>query len=206
MPDTTRAPSATSPPNGLSSDAEFDRCYDAKIRRLSLQHWTPVRVAVRAAQLLTEAGATRILDVGSGVGKFCIIGALSTDAEFVGVERRGRLVRIARGAALHHGAHRATFVHANIDAFSFDGFSGIYLYNPFYEQISDLMVQIDGAIERSKTAYRHFVGSTTAKLAAMATPVAVATYNGFGGDMSPAFTLMAVEPAGSDRLELWVKI
>src|SRR5579872_1012394 len=110
----------------LRSDLDFDQVYDQAIRDLSLQHWTPVRVAARAAWLLTQHGATRILDVGSGVGKFCLVGASTTDASFVGVERRGHLVDIARGAATRLGISRVTFVHANVDTFSFEGFDGVY--------------------------------------------------------------------------------
>jgi len=205
MPESSRAVRAA-PPQILSSDVEFDRAYDKQIRELSQQHWTPVRVAARVADLLTRAGATRILDVGSGAGKFCIVGALSTDAEFVGVERRGYLVDIAKQTALRFGADRATFVHASADNFSFEGFDGVYLYNPFYEQISRFLVQIDGGIERSPLMYRHFVRSTMNKLAAMAPPVAVVTFNGFGGLMPPEYDFRGDEPAGNDQLELWVKM
>src|SRR5262245_2791350 len=90
----------------LGSDGSFDSVYDEEIRALSEEHWTPVAVAARAARILTFAGATRILDVGSGVGKFCIVGALCTAARFVGVERRHRLVSIARRAAAEMGAVR----------------------------------------------------------------------------------------------------
>lgn len=204
MPESSRAVRAA-PPQILSSDVEFDRAYDKQIRELSQQHWTPVRVAARVAHLLTRAGATRILDVGSGAGKFCIVGALSTDAEFVGVERRGYLVDIAKQTALRFGADRARFVHASADNFSFEGFDGVYLYNPFYEQISRFLVQIDGGIERSPLMYRHFVRSTMNKLAAMAPPVAVVTFNGFGGHMPPEYDFRGDEPAGNDQLELWVK-
>jgi hypothetical protein len=193
------------PINHLASDAEFDGVYDEDIRDLSGQHWTPVRVAVRAAKLLTRAGARRILDVGSGVGKFCIAGALSTDATYVGLERRGRLVEIARSAAAHYGAERATFIHGNLDDFSFAGFSGIYLFNPFYEHISALVVPIDETVERSPIKYEHLVHTTTAKLDKLDPPVAVVTYNGFGGPMPIMYTFVGEEPAGSDRLELWVK-
>ena len=205
MPESSRAVRAA-PPQILSSDVEFDRAYDKQIRELSQQHWTPVRVAARVADLLTRAGATRILDVGSGAGKFCIVGALSTDAEFVGVERRGYLVDIAKQTALRFGADRATFVHASADNFSFEGFDGVYLYNPFYEQISRFLVQIDSGIERSPLMYRHFVRSTMNKLAAMAPPVAVVTFNGFGGLMPPEYDFRGDEPAGNDQLELWVKM
>lgn len=200
-----RGERATTSPNILSSDLEFDRVYEKEIRKLSMQHWTPVGIAARAAALLTEAGATRILDVGSGVGKFCIVGALTTEAEFVGVERRPHLVEIARRTAAGFGATRATFVEGNADGFSFEGFDGIYLYNPFYEQISQFLVQIDDSIERSVLTFRHFVRSTTSKLAALAAPVAVMTYNGFGGDLSPEYSVIVSEPAGSDWLELWIK-
>lgn len=189
----------------LPSDAEFDRVYPEKIRQLSPLHWTPVTVAARAAALLAQAGATRILDVGSGVGKFCLVGAMVTSARFVGVERRKHLVDIAGGAATKLGISRVTFVHASIDQFRFEGFDGVYLYNPFYEQISTFLVQIDGAIERSALVYRDFVRSTMDKLAAMAPPVAVVTYNGFGGPMPPGYEFCGDEPAGNDQLELWVK-
>jgi len=189
----------------LASDSDFDKIYDAKSRKLSRQHWTPVWVAKRVARLLTEAGATRILDVGSGVGKFCIAGALSTGADFVGLERRSGLVDIARSAASELGATRATFVHADVDSFSFEGFDGIYLYNPFQEQISKFIVQIDDEVERSQAAYWHFVRATTAELAHLSTRAAVVTFNGFGGQMPPDYEFFGDEPAGNDRLELWVK-
>ncbi|HVR01143.1 MAG TPA: methyltransferase domain-containing protein [Polyangia bacterium] len=162
-------------------------------------------VAARAADLLTRAGATRILDVGAGVGKFCIVGALSTAAEFVGVERREGLVQVARRAAAQLGSTRATFVHANMDSFSFDGFEGVYLYNPFYEQISKFLPLIDRDVGRSVAAHRYFVRTTIEKLLAASPPLLVTAYHGFGGAMPPEFERMGAEPAGNDQLEMWIK-
>jgi SAM-dependent methyltransferase len=189
----------------LSSDVTFDALYEQRFRALSTQHWTPVRIARRAATLLTLCGAKRILDVGSGVGKFCIVGALTTNAEFVGVERRGYLVEVARHAAFRCGAKRASFDHANIDAFSFEGFDGVYLFNPFYELIGNLIEPIDGSTERSAALHRHFVRRTTEQLARMAAPVAVVTYGGFGGPMPPQYKFAGDEVGEGDQLELWVK-
>lgn len=205
-PATTRANATLSMNHFLGSDSEFDAIYDEKTRELSPQHWTPVRVAARAARLLTQAGASRILDVGSGAGKFCIVGALSTDAHFLGVERREHLVHIASTAATRLGATRATFVQADVATFSFEGFDGVYLYNPFHEQVSPFLMHIDTTLERSEDVYWHFVQRTTEKLAAMAAPVAVVTFNGFGGPMPPGYTFLGDEPAGCDRLELWLKL
>jgi SAM-dependent methyltransferase len=204
MPDTVFAVRSPAPLVGLS-DLDFDDLYEERIRRLSQQHWTPVRVAARAASLLVSAGATRILDIGSGVGKFCIVGDLTTDAEFVGVEQRSDLVGIARSAGASVGASKATFVHANVDSFSFDGFDGIYMYNPFYEHVSKLVIQIDHNIELSRLSFRKYVKTTIDKLAAMAPPVAVVMFHGFGGPMPPGYEFRGEEPAWNDRLELWTK-
>jgi hypothetical protein len=189
----------------LSSDAAFDRVYDAKVRALSQEHWTPVAVAARAARMLTDAGATQILDIGSGPGKFCIVGALCTDARFVGVERRQWLVGVAGQAAAEMGASRATFVHSNIDEFSFAGFDGVYLFNPFYEQISKYVEMIDDDVERSSRAHRYFVQKIEEKLRDAEPPVAVVTYNGFGGRIPMGYRYLGDEPAGNDRLQMWIK-
>ena len=72
----------------ISSDADFDALCGSEIRKLSRIHWTPCKVATLAAELLVKSPDDRILDVGSGAGKFCILGALHTPARFVGVEKR----------------------------------------------------------------------------------------------------------------------
>jgi SAM-dependent methyltransferase len=187
-------------------DDAFDAVYDRRIRGLSKRHWTPVAVAARAAQLLVEAGATRILDVGSGVGKFCLVGALRTNAELVGVERREDLVVVARDAAKKLGVARATFVHADVADFPFDGFDGVYLYNPFFEHVSRSLRLIDETVERSRAKYRHLVSTTLTKLATLSPPGAVVTFSGLGGRVPPdAFEFLGEEAAGNDWLELWVK-
>ena len=65
-------------------NAQFDRLLPFYWRRLSIMHWTPVHVARRAAQLLVTGPKTRVLDVGSGPGKFCLVGAMATLGHFTG--------------------------------------------------------------------------------------------------------------------------
>jgi hypothetical protein len=190
------------PRDGSSSDEAFDSVYDANIRGLARRHGTPVRVAARAAKILRQAGANRILDVRSGVGKFCIVGALVTEAEFVGVERRRDLVDAARATAVRYRARRVTFVQADIEAFSFQGIDGIYLHDPFFEPGGH---ELDGTTERSRALHARFVSATREKLAALPSPVAVVTYNGFGGRLPAPYELIGDEPAESDNLELWIK-
>ncbi len=65
------------------SDKTFDGVYPKSLQAISAGHFLPVAVAVRAAHLFEEANVQKVLDVGSGVGKFCVIGALCTKtAEF----------------------------------------------------------------------------------------------------------------------------
>src|SRR3954471_20676012 len=88
----------------LGADDEFDTVYSERVRSHSERHWTPVEVATRAADLLVASAYTRVLDVGSGAGKFCIVGALATrHGRFYGVEQRADLVHAAREAARHYG-------------------------------------------------------------------------------------------------------
>ena len=85
-----------------AEDAAFDSIYPPSIRAISRRYWTPVDVARRAALLFREAGVRRVLDVGSGVGKFVLVAAaVAPEVTFVGVEQRARLVEVlARAVAL----------------------------------------------------------------------------------------------------------
>ena len=70
------------------SNEAFDALYPPGIIALANRHWTPVAVARMAAQYLVSRPGEKILDIGSGVGKFCFVGAASTEGHFTGVEQR----------------------------------------------------------------------------------------------------------------------
>jgi SAM-dependent methyltransferase len=190
----------------LVSDQAFDRLYPTALRFLSFRYWTPVAVAARAAQLLAEAGATRVLDVGSGPGKFCITGALTQPVAFTGIERRPRLIEVARATAERTGAERARFVEADILRFPFARYDGFYIYNPFYEAVAPTALRIDDSVAHSPALYRQSVAGTARKLARLPIGVAVVTYHGLGGAMPSPYSRVHQETAGTDQLTLWVKI
>jgi SAM-dependent methyltransferase len=189
----------------LVADRTFDRVYPSELRFASRQHWTPLSVAARAARLLVEAGASRILDVGSGPGKFCITGALTTDAVFIGIERRPQLVQIASAVAFRLGASRARFIHADVLRYPFDRFDGLYLFNPFCECLAPDLMRIDDTVVFSPPLFQKSVLTTARKLARLPVGVAVATYHGFGGVMPQNYSCMHREAAGTDQLDLWIK-
>jgi SAM-dependent methyltransferase len=188
-----------------ATDAEFDRVYADWWRRLSPYHWTPVAVAKRAAKLLTAGGRKRVLDVGSGVGKFCIVGALTTAAEFVGVEQRLNLVVAAEVAAAQLGARRARFVNADFTALDFKEFDAFYVFNSFEEMVNLRVPAIDETTEMSPVRFRHCVLSLIEKLGDAPRGARLLTFFGYGGPRPPGYRLLRKEPAGDDALVLWQK-
>jgi SAM-dependent methyltransferase len=172
---------------------------------VSRWHWTPLAVARRAAALLANGGSPRILDVGSGVGKFCIAGALTTDAIFVGIEQRGRLVEAAREAASLCGAQRASFVHANMLEVDFADFDAFYFFNPFLELIDPAPFPIDRRIPLSSLRHREYVAASCSRLGEVKTGTRVVIYGGLGGEMPAGFSCELEETCYRDVLTLWIK-
>jgi hypothetical protein len=175
------------------------------MREKSELHFTPVEVARRAAELLADGPNTRILDVGSAVGKFCIVGAVTVpEAHFIGVERRRHLVSVAARLARRLELANVTF--ACIDAIEIDWshFDAFYLFNPFAEHLPNVP-SLDETIELDPEYFLFYVRFVRQRLAEARIGTRVVAYHGFGGDPPPGYMLLADEPAGTDRLELWLK-
>jgi SAM-dependent methyltransferase len=183
---------------------DFDRLMDAEARRLSAIHWTPTRVCHRAVQLLSVGEGDRVLDVGSGVGKLCVLGSLISHASFLGVEQRLPLVAQARRLAAYVGS-KAEFIHG--DAFDVDwsGFQAIYLYNPFDEARFASSWQIDGSIQTGVEVFDRLVHRTQLRLAGLAPGTRVVTFHGLGGPMPGGYERLVGEPIADGALELWTR-
>jgi SAM-dependent methyltransferase len=183
-----------------SLDDQFDRLLPEELRHLSSTHWTPVRAAVRAASLLSAGNRTRILDVGSGVGKVCAIGALSGQGIWVGVEQHPSLVEPAAELAGSLGvAQRTEFVQG--DAFSLDWtkFDALYLYNPFE---LPLFRGVPSGVSPAVQAER-----VQSRLAAMPNGARVVTLHGFGGVIPASYELLyhEVVPGVGLDLAMWIQ-
>lgn len=186
-------------------DEVFDAFLPPHIRRLSARHWTPVDVAVRAVELLVVRGGMKILDIGSGAGKFCLVGALCSDAIFVGVEQRPHLVELAAHLQRWLRIDRARFIHGNVAWMDWREYDGFYFFNPFFENVSDGLTHIDDTIELSARRRLEYIMATYARLLEARPGARVVTYHGFGGIMPNCYRKVHEEPAGTDVLELWVR-
>jgi hypothetical protein len=171
-------------------DREFDKVYPPFIERLSRVHWSPVAVAKRAAELLECGTDQTVLDVGAGVGKFCVVGALATPATFLGVEKRDRLVTIGQQLVQQHRVRRVELIQGDALALDWSRFDGLYLYNPFADSLPNEL-----SIRR-----------TEMKLWEVRPGARVVTYHGFGGEMPSVYRLLARELAGTDQVEVWQRM
>lgn len=157
---------------------------------------------MRAARLLAERPGARLLDIGAGVGKFCIVAAASVDARVKGIEHRERLVEIGRSAASRFGVD-VTFEHGTLAACDPEQVDGVYLFNPFAENLCSPDDHIDGTVELSERRFVRDIAATRKLLRAARLGTRVVTYCGFGGEMPPEYERVLDE--GRARLQLWVK-
>jgi SAM-dependent methyltransferase len=187
------------------ADSSFDRMLAPAWRKVSEIHWTPVKVCIQVARLLGPRPTERVLDIGSGVGKFCVAASLARLGVFVGVERRAHLVQQARRLARAFGARRAEFIHGDAFELDWSAYSCLYLYNPFAELQLEEERRIDVSARSSPTAYSDLIAATVERLEQMPAGTRVATYHGFGGRFPASYVCRSSEQMGAGDLELWVK-
>jgi SAM-dependent methyltransferase len=187
-----------------ATDADFDSLYPRGVQKSSRVHWTPVAVARRAVRLLVNRPGLRVLDVGAGPGKFCLIGALCSEARFTGIEQRGPLVALAREIAERYAIPRVRFEQGNITEIKWEKFDAFYLYNPYCENFYQ-NVRIDDSIPLSRSLYRYYVHFTEDALSRARKLSRLVLYHGFGGHIPQGWELESREIAGSGKLELWIK-
>lgn len=183
-------------------DHRFDLAYPPEIRELSRIHWTPVQIARWAAEFLVRESGTRVLDIGCGPGKFCIVGALATDGRFTGVEQRKHLCDLARVTIGQAQISNAEIVHGNIAEIDFACFDAFYLFNPFEENLNTTL-KIDGAIDLSGELYDKYAEHVASQLARAPLGTRVATYCGECEEVPVGYECL--ENSRDYRLKLWVK-
>ena len=155
----------------------FDLVYPLEVRELSCVHWTPVQIARRAADFLVSKPGIRVLDIGCGPGKFCIVGALTTSGKFTGVEQRKRLADLACAAIEEAKIANAEIIHGNVAEINFSDFDAFYLFNPFEENL-ETMMKIDASVALSGELYQKYTEHVATQLAMAPLGTRVVTYCG----------------------------
>lgn len=184
-------------------DSEFDLIYPQKIRAASDIHFTPIKIAKIAARYLADSKDKKILDVGSGAGKFCMIGAASTEGYFVGVEQRKNLCTTAKRISKHYNLENVAFIHSNITNIEFSEFDAFYFYNAFFENINQ-SGRIDDQVELKRELYEEYSLYVRAQLDKTSIGTKLVTYFSFQKEVPTSFKLQL--SLFDDKLKFWEKI
>jgi Methyltransferase domain len=144
----------------------------------------------------------KILDIGSGVGKFCMIGAACTEAHFTGVEQRENLHVLSNSLAKQYELSNLDFVHANIIDINFKAFNAFYFFNAFFENIIK-DESIDDTVELDKELFFMYSLYVRRQLSKMPIGTKLATYYAYSEEIPLNYTVISTELEG--RFKLWEK-
>lgn len=188
----------------FASDEQFNQLYPSNIQLLSLNHWTPLAVAVEAANFLTAESNAKILDIGSGIGKFCLTAAhYNRTAFFYGIEQRIKLINHAEAAKEILGLPNISFFHGNFTQLNFADYDHFYFFNSFYENLKGTG-KIDNSLNFSSENYDYYNRYLHNQLAEKPTGTRVATYHSLGDEMPDDYYV--VNSQMDEMLKCWIKV
>jgi SAM-dependent methyltransferase len=188
----------------FSSDAMLEQLYPRDIRELSKRHWTPLGVARKAAHFLALENNARILDIGSGAGKFCLAAAFyRPKAFYYGVEQRISLVYKAETARQILRLENVSFLHGNFTKLDFRNYDHFYFYNAFYENLVGTD-KIDNSIVYSGELYNYYTRYLYQQLEQKPAGTRLATYHSMEDEIPPGYHVVGSE--FDNLLKFWIKI
>ncbi|MCO6498291.1 MAG: methyltransferase domain-containing protein [Chitinophagaceae bacterium] len=192
------------PEKYFKSDETFDALLTDPLRLVAPRHWTPLEVAEKAARFLCTHAGAKILDIGSGSGKFCFTaGYHHPEARFTGVEQREYLVDFCNRLKEKLGFGNVNFIHSNISDFDISEFDHFYFYNSFYENIPGTQ-KIDYDIKYSESLYNYYNRMLYKKLDKMPSGTRLVTYHSLGGEIPPGYEIVGTDYA--EFLKYWQKL
>ena len=190
--------------NVIMNDITFDGLYPERIQQLSKLHWTPMEVARKSAKFLASEPGVKILDIGSGVGKFCIIGGHSfPEVSFYGIEQREDLFQLAESARELTGVKNVNFIHGNFTQINFAEYDHFYFYNSFFEHIAS-EGHIDQHTEYSTILYHYYSSHLYTELEARPDGTRLVTFHSQEVEIPASYKL--VDATVDLHLKMWIKM
>lgn len=188
----------------INNDKELDALFPDWARALSGRHWSPMHVAARAADFLAVQPGTKVLDIGSGVGKFCLTGAMFHPAvNFYGVEFRENLVTVANNCANTLELTNVYFEARDINTVDLKNYDHFYFYNSFYENIA-VDERIDEKVAQSVSLYKHYQAYLLRQLEKLPSGTRLATF--YGNDTYIPRHYHVVGTYMDELLKFWIKL
>jgi SAM-dependent methyltransferase len=188
----------------FNSDEQFNNLYPLSIKQLAARHWTPIIVARKAAAFLAVGNNKRILDVGSGVGKFCLAGAhYYPKAFYYGVEQRENLIQHAETAKETLGFNNVSFIHGNFTQLDFKNYDSFYFYNSFYENLVG-NEKIDDSIDYSDELFNYYNRYLYTQLAQKPAGTRLTTFHSLEDEVPSSYHIVGTEM--DNHLKYWLKL
>jgi hypothetical protein len=186
------------------TDEEFDALLGMFARARSGAFWTPASVVAQATTHLGRLGAKHVLDVGAGVGKFCLLGAQQLKGtRFHGIDRRAPLVAEADALRRKLGLERVSFTAGDALAVSWSPYDAFYFFNPFSEHLVPETERLDDAVELSRERFAVEAARIEVALRLLPPGRVLVTYHGLAGPIPSGYDLLVEEPAATGRLRVW---
>lgn len=183
-------------------DEEFDKIYSPKFLSLSYRHFTQIRSVRLAIQLIGDSPDISILDIGSGIGKFCHIGSQLSKCKFTGVELRDDFYAEAGRIAAQLDQNKPTFIHGSFTSINFKKYNAFYFFNSFEEYYNPDCI-IDEKTVKSQELYNELKTTLKEKLNEASLGSKLITYYVKPGHVPDTYTLKF---SGEDgHMKLWVK-
>ena len=183
-------------------DEEFNQIYPASLRAAAETHFTPVQIARMSAQYLVTEPGMRILDIGSGAGKFCMVGASCTDGYFTGVEKRESLHLISKNILKTYKLKNIELIHGDIMDIDFRWYDAFYFYNSFYENMHP-DEKIDDSIKLERQLYDDYSAYVKEQLSAVPKGTRLVTYFSYLDEIPKCFAPQ--ESGRQGKLKFWEK-
>ena len=190
--------------NWFKSDLLFNKLYPSSIQLLAQRHWTPLVVARKAANFLAAESDVKILDIGSGVGKFCLAAAhYKPKAFYYGIEQRKRLVNHAEAAKEMLRVENVSFMNGNFTQIDFRNYDHFYFYNSFYENLKGTD-KIDNSIDYSLELFNYYNRYLYKQLEQRPAGTRLASFHSLEDEMPPGYHIVGSEM--NELLKFWIKI
>jgi hypothetical protein len=185
------------------NDDAFDEHFSPRIKKLSQLHWTPLAVAQKAAEFLAPHPGCRVIDIGSGAGKFCIAAAhYCPESEFHGIEQREHLHLTALRSKALSGLENVQLMHGDFTQLSLNPYTGIYFFNSFAENLYTYG-RIDNTIQHSASLYNYYANYLYKVLQEKPGGTRLASYHVSENEIPICYELIATD--FKDNLKLWIR-
>lgn len=184
------------------TDEELDAFFPMKMRKLSGTQWSPVSVAKKAIEFLVKDAGTKVLDLGSGAGKFCVVAAKYSKGEIYGIEQRENLVVLSRKLAKTYHLDNVNFIHGDIKKVNLSNYAAFYFFNSFEENIN-LTDKLDKENAIDVEHYEQYISYLNRELDKLPVGVKIVTYCGQGREIPESYVL--VKSSNKGKLIFWEK-